>query len=93
MPMFRVIKSAKDKNKNIIGLCVEYGENGELKKIDKATAIGFIRRKIHQFYVKEEDYASSVIVKCRDGEPYLTTEADCTSKNNLDNLPDCTLED
>jgi len=30
-----------------------------------------------------------VLVRSRNGTKYITTEADSTSKNNLDNLPEC----
>lgn len=43
----------------------------------------------HGYYVAEEAPPVWVLVKTRNGVKYIATEADSTSKNNLDNLPVC----
>lgn len=83
----RVKKSAKDEDEDIIGLCWE-GADG-LKYTSRADAISDITNGTHRYYVEEEAPAVDVLARPEGKPTYLTTEADGTSKNNLDNLPDC----
>jgi len=55
----------------------------------KATAIRHINSNEHSYYVDEAGYRSEIHVAGTPPSEYLRTYADPTSKNNLDNLPDC----
>jgi hypothetical protein len=54
-------------------------------------AIGLIESGRFAFYVGGADSPPVwlEVVRPRGGAPYLRTEADDTSRNNLDNLPEC----
>ncbi len=82
----RVKKSRKDNNGNITALC-NPGEYWSPRQ--KSDAISDIETGNHSYYVEEAGYQSTVKVHQRNGSKYLRTDADATSKNNLDNLPDC----
>lgn len=82
----RVKKSKKDQTGNIAALC----NTGEVwSPRQKADAISDIETGTHSYYVEEAGYKSAVKVFERNRVKYLRTDADATSKNNLDNLPDC----
>ncbi len=82
----RVKKSRKDGNGNITALC-NAGEHWSPRP--KSEAISDIESGSHTYYVEEAGYRSTVKVFQRNGLKYLRTDADGTSKNNLDNLQDC----
>lgn len=83
----RVKKSGKDKDGDITKLC-SAGEAWSPRS--KANVISDIEGNLHRYYVDEAGYATDVsVVKRTDGTKFLRTSADKTSKNNLDNLPDC----
>lgn len=82
----RVKKSGKDKNGNITSLC-NSGESWSPKS--KADAIKEIDEGTNKYYVEEETPKVYVKVVTEGTSKYLRTTADKTSKNNLDNLPDC----
>lgn len=76
----RVTKSSKNSDGDIIGLC------GATWKVSKSDAIRDIRNDPSSYDVSPGVY---VRVATRNGQPYLTTDADGSSRNNLDNLEDC----
>lgn len=79
----RVQGSGKDPDGDITALCGSWGT------VDKATAISEIEGKVHRYYVEEVTPAVDVRVVTEGTTKYLRTDADSTSANNLDNLPDC----
>jgi len=82
----RVKKTGKDKNGNITSLC----NAGEVwSPRSKADAIKDIDDKTHTYYVEEVTPRVNVKVVTEGTTKYLRTVSDKTSKNNLDNLPDC----
>jgi hypothetical protein len=83
----RVKKSGKDKDGDITSLC-NAGESWSPRS--KSNVISDIDGNLHRYYVDEAGYTTDVsVVKRSDGTKFLRTTADKTSKNNLDNLPDC----
>jgi hypothetical protein len=81
----RVRRTGKDQG-DIISLC-NPGE--EWSPRVKADAISDIEGGIHRYYVREEGDVAWVSVVDGPTGKYLRTTADSSSKNNLDNLPDC----
>ena len=79
----RVTGTGKNRQGDITSLCGSFGA------VDKATAIRDINNNIHRYYVREEAPEVDVIVVTEGSTQYLRTTADETSRNNLDNLPDC----
>jgi Protein of unknown function (DUF3892) len=82
----RVTKSGKDKDGDITRLC-NAGQSWSPRS--KADAIDDIEDDRHSYYTQEESYRSEVRVVDGANGKYLRTDADSTSRNNLDNLPDC----
>lgn len=83
----RVTQSRKNREGDITGLC---SPGASWSPRSKADAISDIESGTHSYYVDAAGYATTVnVVKRADGTKYLRTTADTTSKNNLDNLPDC----
>ena len=83
MPDRRVRQTEKDEDGDITALC-NLGEYWSPRS--KASAVSDIRTRTHSYYVDEAGFRSKVIVT---SDGHLKTEADATSANNLDNLPDC----
>lgn len=83
----RVTRSGKDRDGDITSLC----NTGELwSPRRKADAIQDIEAGIHSYYVLSQSGAEvNVLVRQRNGKKYLTTDPDKTTRNNLDDLPDC----
>lgn len=82
----QVTKSRKDKDGDITALCGP----GDWSPRSKANVISDIDGNTHSYYVDAAGYETTVqVVKSSNGTKYLRTTADRTSKNNLDNLPDC----
>ena len=79
----RVRQTGKDEDGDITALC-NTGEWWSPRK--KADAVSDIRGGVHSYYVDEAGYRTDIHVTA-DG--HLRTDADATSANNLDNLPDC----
>ena len=84
MAILRVTQTGKDRDGDITSLC-----GPVCGKVLKATAISQINNATHRYYVEEVLPRVYVRVRYRNGRPYLTTDADGNSRNNLDNLPDC----
>jgi hypothetical protein len=82
----RVRKTGKDKDGNIISLC-NAGEHWSPR--GKADAIRDIDSGNYKYYVEEQTPRAYVRVVREGAKVYLRTTADKTSKNNLDNLPNC----
>ena len=82
----RVTQSRKDKDGDITALC---NPAADWSPRYKSSAITDIEAGTHTYYVDQAGYRTEVnVVKDPKGK-YLRTTADPTSKNNLDNLPDC----
>lgn len=76
----RVTNTSKDSDGDITGLC------GTTWRVPKEEAIRDIRNDRHSYDVAPGVY---VRVATRGATQYLTTDADSTSTNNLNNLKDC----
>lgn len=83
----RVRQTAKDRDGDITSLC-NGGETWSPRS--KSLAIADIDSGAHRYYVREEGEGAWVVVyTASDGRKHLKTTADRSSKNNLDNLPNC----
>lgn len=82
----RVRQTGKDDEGDITQLCNDTAAWSPRRRDD---AIRDIETSAHTYYVEEAGYRSEISVATRSGRKYLRTYADATSKNNLDNLPDC----
>lgn len=82
-----VYKTGKDKDGDITKLC-NGGESWSPRR--KAEAIADIEGGLHRYYVPWPDGKSTWIsvVQGPTGK-YLRTDKDSTTRNNLDDLPDC----
>lgn len=81
--VFRVTRSKKDRDGDIIGLC------GNGWSHTKARVVANMRTASHRYYVLVGGREVDVRVGSRNGSPYLTTSPDGFSPNNLDDLPTC----
>lgn len=83
----RVTASGKDKDGDITALC-NSGEIWSPRQI--SSAINDIEGGSYRYYVRDtQGNEVDVKVGSRNGSKYLYTEADQSSANNLDNLPNC----
>lgn len=82
----RVTKSRKDSEGDITALCNDGAAWSPRKKAD---AIRDIENKDHTYYVDRAGHRTDVHVVNVGGKKHLRTTKDSTSKNNLDNLPNC----
>lgn len=84
-----VRKTGKDRSGDITSLC----DDGESwSPVSKADAIRHIENRVHTYYVpwKSGRTEIRVVVDATvSGGRYLRTDRDQTTKNNLDDLPDC----
>ena len=82
-----VVQSKKNRDGDILALCTP-GEYWSPRS--KADAIWDIDSDVHQYYVPWNDGTRTQIrvVNGATGK-YLRTDKDSTSRNNLDDLPDC----
>jgi hypothetical protein len=83
----QVTASGKDKDGDITKLC-KSGEAWSPRQ--KADAISDIGKGLHTYYVQQAGM-SRVDITVVDGATgkHLRSTADSSSKNNLNNLPDC----
>jgi len=83
----QVTASGKDKDGDITKLC-KSGEAWSSRL--KADAIRDIDNGLHTYYVHQAGTSRTniTVVNGATGK-YLRSTADASSKNNLDNLPDC----
>jgi len=82
----RVTQSGKDRDGDITALC-NPGEPWSPRP--KADAIRDIEGKLHSYYVLVSGAEVDIVVAKRNGTKYLRTDPDKTTKNNLDDLPNC----
>ena len=82
-----VYKTRKDNHGDILGLC-NFGQYWSPRS--KADAIRDIESGLVRYYVPWNDGTKTLIrvVNGASGK-YLRTDKDQTSRNNLDDLPDC----
>lgn len=81
-----VYKTGKDRDGDITKLC----NGGELwSPRDKSDAIRDIENRVHSYYVPWKSGRTEIRVVQGNNGKYLRTDQDGTSKNNLDDLPDC----
>ncbi len=83
----QVRATGKDTNKNITKLC-NAGQDWSPRA--KAEAISDIENGAHSYYVSWPDgkTTSVTVVNGQNGK-YLRTQRDGSTKNNLEDLPDC----
>lgn len=81
-----IYKSGKDRDGDITKLCSE-GEYWSPRS--KADAIHDIESGVHTYYVPWKSGRTEIRVVNGPTGKYLRTDRDQTSKNNLDDLPDC----
>lgn len=79
----QVRQTGKDSDGDIIKLCGDWGS------VQKDAAIQEIEADPDAYFVEEDSPRVYVRVVQVNSKKYLRTEADSSSKNNLDNLPDC----
>lgn len=80
----KVERSGKDTDGDITKLCGAFGS------VSKATAISEIENRVNTYHVQQTGTNRvEVRVVTEGGKKYLRTTADSSSKNNLDNLPNC----
>ncbi len=81
-----VRKTKKDRDGDILALC----DDGSVWSPRlKADAINDIESGVHTYYVPWTDGRTEVRVVEGENGKYLRTDRDNTSRNNLDDLPDC----
>ena len=82
----RVTKSGKDEDGDITALC---NPNESWSPRKKKDAIADIEGNVHTYYVEKGGKRTNIEVVNGPTGKYLRTNADPTSENNLDNLPEC----
>ena len=83
----QVTHAHRDNQGDIRGVC--WKDSDGLRYTASADVINDIEAGTHGYYVAEAAPSVWVLVRMRGGIKFITTEADATSKNNLDNLPAC----
>ena len=81
----RVTRTGKSGG-DITALC---NSSSVWERVSKSRAIQDIESNTHTYYVHEVNPPVDVIVVTTSHGKHLRTTADSTSKNNLDNLPNC----
>lgn len=81
-----VRKTRKDRDGDILGLCNVGDYWSPRSKLD---VINDIECRIHTYYVPWKSGRTDIKVANGPTGKYLRTDRDSTSKNNLDDLPDC----
>lgn len=82
----QVTRSGKDSDGDITSLC-NTGQLWSPRK--KRDAINDIENGIHSYFVVSPSGRVNIHVVQGQNGKYLRTDPDKTSKNNLDDLPDC----
>lgn len=82
----RVRKTGKNREGDITSLCSD-GEWWSPRTM--SDSIRDIENDAYRYYVEQEAPRVYVKVVSEGGKKYLRTTSDKSSKNNLDNLPDC----
>lgn len=81
-----VTQTKKDRDGDILALC---NPNEMWSPRSKADAIYDIENNIHSYHVSWPDGATQIRVVNGSTGKYLRTDRDNTTRNNLDDLPDC----
>jgi hypothetical protein len=81
-----VRKTGKDRDGDITKLCND-GDSWSPRL--KADAIRDIENRVHTYHVPWTDGRTEIRVVQGPNGKYLRTDRDHTSRNNLDDLPDC----
>lgn len=81
-----VRKTGKNRDGDITSLC---DDGAAWSPRYKADAISDITNRIHTYYVPWNDGRTEINVTNGATGPYLRTDRDNTTRNNLDDLPDC----
>lgn len=82
----RVTRTRKDNDGDITALC----NPGEVwSPRSKADAIRDIESKVHSYHVQWPEKRTEIRVVNGPTGKYLRTDRDNTTRNNLDDLPDC----
>ena len=82
----RVTHSGKDQDGDITALC---NPSTFWSPREKWDAISDIENKRHSYYILEGGKRTGIHVVDGPSGKYLRTDPDTTTKNNLDDLPDC----
>lgn len=82
-----VYKTGKDRDGDITSLCGQGTEAWSPRR--KSDAIADINSGSHRYYVPWQGGSTWIEVVQGSMGPYLRTNRDGTSKNNLDDLPNC----
>lgn len=83
----RVTQTGKNSQGDITSLC-NTGQSWSPRS--KADAISDIENRLHTYYVQWPEKRTEIrVVDDRVKGKYLRTDRDQTSKNNLDDLPNC----
>lgn len=82
----QVTQSRKDRDGDITALC-NPGQSWSPKA--KCEAIAEIENRLHTYFVMDRGQRVEIRVVHGSRGKYLRTDPDKTSKNNLDDLPDC----
>lgn len=87
MAVREVTRSQKDRDGDILALC---NPNEPWSRRDKRDAINDIETNQHEYFVQVASIGRVDIrvVRGQSGK-YLRTDPDRTTRNNLDDLPDC----
>lgn len=81
-----VRQTGKDKNGDITSLC---DPGATWSPRSKAEAISDIESGLHTYYVPWTTGRTEIQVVISPNGKYLRTDRDTTTRNNLDDLPDC----
>lgn len=81
-----VRKTGKDADGDITKLC---NQGDAWSPRSKSAAINDIETRTHDYYVPWKSGSTPIRVVNGPNGKYLRTDRDQTSKNNLDDLPDC----
>jgi hypothetical protein len=81
-----VYKTAKDRDGDILALCAD-GQTWSPRS--KPDAVRDIETGLHRYYVPWPEGSTWIRVVEGPRGKYLRTDRDNTTKNNLDDLPDC----
>jgi hypothetical protein len=82
----QVTRSGKDRNGNITSLC-KPGETWSARS--SANCIADIEGGTHSYYVQWPEKTTEIRVVQGQSGKYIRTDRDTTTRNNLDDLPDC----
>lgn len=82
----KITRSKKNSDGDILAIC---NQEAWWSPVTKSQAIKDIDSKTHSYYVVIGYQEVDIHVVNGKNGPYLRTDPDKTSTNNLDNLPDC----